>query len=148
MSRIKRAALICMILLLFAACLLPVYRKEKLTSNIEYLVTSYKAGKAPYIAIASIQYISWDKVYLFGGYSSCDDIAAVIGIPDSWFGCEYSGIESTEGATLFVFIKNGSIVTEAFYYGTDPIYNPEGYSHEQAYFILDEKGRIAFPENK
>ena len=148
MSKKKLTSLIFVILLLVVACILPISRKEKLRSNIEYLITSYKAGKAQYIEIASIQYFSWDKVYRFGGYSSCDDIAAVIGVSDSWFGCEYSGIETTEGATLFVFMKNELVVTEAFYYGTDPLYNSDGYLPEQAYFILDEKGRIAFPGNK
>lgn len=124
------------------ACRYSVNKRVELTRHIEGAIDSYLEGETKNIDIASIRYFQWDRVYIFGPYSRCKHIIAALDAPYFWFRCQISGIEITESRSLFVFKKNNLIVGDAILYSLTEEFNKSGYSHESAYFVINERGRL------
>lgn len=128
-----------------SACCSYFYRRAKLENRIEGLVERYENNEVQLIELSSINDVTWDEVYFFGGYSFCDDIAKAVDVPSYEILCALTGIQHSEHSTLFVFKHRGWIAGDAIYYGRtyrhkcDPnIYLP--HSRETANLVFDKNG--------
>ena len=121
------------------------YSRIILDSRIDTLLAEYKSGRVQYVDVASINGIKWDRVYLFGGYSYCDNVASVVNVPSYKTRCDLTPIAHSEDATLFVFKYKNRVVRDVKYFGRsyrhkcDPnTYLP--YSPKDAKFVFDKNG--------
>ena len=120
-----------------------VAERSILNSYIDSAINDYKEEREPFIDFATINYFSWDKIYIFGSYSDCRDIIKALDDPYFWFECKASGIEDYEGILLFVFKRKSFIAKSTTYSGASINRNSQvGYSHNNASFIFNEEGRM------
>jgi hypothetical protein len=116
--------------------------EEQLRTNLEALIESYKAGTVDVIDISAITPFAWEKLYLFGPYTSEEIISEVTDIKR--LGNLPTWIESDDGIVLFVFVNEGKIVRYMNVYRNTDFASADrrsGYSPSEAVFILDERGR-------
>lgn len=126
------------------ACRYSINKRVELTRHIEGAIDSYVEGETKNIDIASINFFQWDRVYIFAPYSRCGKIIDILNAPYFWFRCPFSGIVNAQSRSLYVFKRNGFVVGDAILYGPIEENNPSGYSHESAYFIFNERGRLVW----
>jgi len=117
--------------------------------NVELLekIGQYENGSIKEIDFSTIARFPWDTLYIFGPYSSCNQIVKTLENTAFWIECKLIGIESLEYKSLFVFTKNKKVVQyslhEVSVTNSDftSTLNKNGYSFKEAVFILDE-GRM------
>ena len=133
-------------LIVGVAILVAINIKEKKSRSIlqtrtQNAISDYRSGNEPDIDFSIITQFSWERMYIFGPYSVCKHINEIIGV--NWLGCKSTGIEYNENGSLFVFVENQRVVQYMLYEGifTDAV-NTQGFSFQEAHFIIDDKGII------
>jgi hypothetical protein len=114
-------------------------------------ISRYKHGEIPVVDLSKVTTFSWDRVYIFGPYTERSKIAAVAG--KSWQDSCFTTIEFSDGMALLLFIRDKQVV--------DCIEFPEnegdftslasyesGFSFQEARFIMDERGKMAWLGDK
>jgi hypothetical protein len=117
-------------------------QQKQLESDLDLLIESYKVGKVDVIDISTITPFAWEKLYLFGPYSSKKEIAKITGIKR--LGNLRSMIETNDGIVLFVFVDQNKIVQYMDYHRNPDFaesVRDSGYGPSEAIFVLDETGR-------
>lgn len=115
---------------------------DELEIDLDSLIESYKAGEVDVIDISTITPFAWEKLYLFGPYSSKEQIVEVTGIRR--LGSLETMIEYSDGIVLFVFVDQNKIVKYMDYHRSpDFTYSirESGYTPSEAIFVLDDKDR-------
>jgi len=118
-----------------------INQREQLAVDLDGLIELYKNGKVDAIDMASITPFDWDKLYLFGPYSTAEKIFSTLGFS----GDIKSYITTDDRIILFVFVKNNKVVQYMDYpRNTDfnAVVNDSGYTPSEAVFILDNEGRV------
>ena len=91
------------------------------------------------IDFAQITDFDWDRVYCFDCYTGQREIEKRLGFP--WPGLGGSAIESSDGVTLIVFVKNGRVVRSFDQSRREgdfgKIDNPHGLTRAEARFVLN-----------
>lgn len=114
-------------------------------ARLDALVDLYRNGRISVIAISSATDFSWDRLYIFAAYTPTSSIDSLVG--SSWQTNCSTRIEDVDGVTLLLFTKNGRVVHCLDYPGSNDFQVPwppkaGGYSPDQAFFVLDDKGRL------
>lgn len=118
-------------------------QKADLGKKIDLAIAEYQRGNSPHIDLRTIDNFRWDQVYAFGPYSRCTDIVNVLVTPFFMFACKFSGIEESDGYTLFVFKNRRSITRYVMYFGPSISSNSKkGHSFNDAQLVVDKKGRL------
>ena len=88
---------------------------------------------------------AWDRVYVFGSYTSREQVEQSLGF--AWPDFEKSAVQIQDGNTLVVFVRDGRVVD---WFDSPPrielgwIANAEGYAREHATFRIERaNGRVA-----
>lgn len=121
--------------------------RNRLHASLSTAIRKYNNGTISFINFSEITEFSWDRLYVFGPYTSCRVIQNTLG-GVFWPECRYTNIEIYENINLLIFTKNGRIVQYLIYEKNigdfaEPI-KKEGYSLQESRFIIDELGRIAW----
>jgi hypothetical protein len=119
-------------------------QREQMVADLSLLLAKYKNNEVDIIDISTITPFTWEKLYLFGPYSTQERIATITGV--GFAGHLDTTISSNDGIVLLVFVNKNSIVQYMEYpRSTDFLYvvRDMGYSPEEAVFVLDEDGWIA-----
>ena len=127
--------------------------RQKLETLISNEISSYKTGETSVIDFSAIKMpFSWDRLYVFGPYTTSSKIDKVLG--KSWNDklC-VTTIIGNDGIALLIFTNNGQVV-QCLDYGRDgnDFDNLEkhetGIPIEQAHFILDERENLIWVNSK
>ena len=117
-------------------------QREQLAIDLDLLVESYKIGKVDVIDISTITPFNWEKLYLFGPYSTTERINKVTGLTSAED--IKTNISDDDGIVLFVFVSKNKVVQYMDYHRIpdfDSSDRESGYNRSEAIFVLDEKGR-------
>ncbi len=120
---------------------------QELNTELFERIDQYENGLIKEIDFSRLVNFSWDTLYIFEPYSSCNQIVKVLKSTSFWLECKFTGIESLEYKSLFVFTKNKKVVQyslhEVSITNSDftSTLNKNEYSFQEAIFILDE-GRM------
>ena len=118
------------------------YQRAQLATQLDMLVESYKKGDVKTISISTITPFEWEKLYLFGPYTTKEHIVEVTGLVDS--ANLNTKIEFDDTIVLFVFVNENKIVQFMdFHRDPDFAYSIQEfpYNPSSAIFILNEKGQ-------
>ena len=104
-------------------------------------IYDYQSGIKSDIDFSTVTQFSWERLYIFGPYSVCKHINEIIGV--NWLDCKSTGIEYNENGSLFVFVENQRVIQYMIYEGifTNAV-KTQGFSFQEAHFIIDDKGKI------
>lgn len=118
--------------------------RQILQTNLARAISQNQAGEIPVVDFSSITTFSWDRLYIFGPYTSSEKIDSILG--SFWIGSRFTSIKSSDRITLLVFTKNGRVVQYLeFPRGQgdfSPADNGKGYAIEESRFLVDESGRM------
>ena len=131
------------LMILMAAIILPwIYgrvqnalQEQKLKEDLSVAIDRHLKGETPYVDIAALTTFEWDRLYIFGPYTS--DKALRNTLPSNWDG-RYS-VEVEEGYTLLVFVQNNQVVLAIEYPNRTSFaycYRRQGYGNNEAHFII------------
>jgi|SRR5688572_13227857 len=115
-----------------------------LDNNLSKMISFHKSDEMAFIDLSIIATFSWDKLYIFGPYTSSEMINESLGI--KWLGIYSTSIEYNDGIALLVFTNKGKVV-QYLEYPRGPecdfsaASNPEGYNRDDSRFFVDEKER-------
>ncbi len=80
---------------------------DPLAAKLTNMISRYKKGELDAIDLSVVTTFSWDRLYMFGDYTSASEIDAVVG--RSWRKNCYTQIGLSDGYTLLVFIENNTV---------------------------------------
>lgn len=114
-------------------------------------VSLYKRGEVSIVDLSTIVAFPWDRVYIFGPFTELSKIDAAIGKP--WRDVCFTTIDSYEGYALLIFTNNHQAVDCIEYPRGDADFaslevHENGFSPEEARFILDERANMIWVGNK
>jgi hypothetical protein len=104
--------------------------QSRLESAVASGATSFDFAADPAFA--------WDRMYVFGCYSSRASVEGALGF--SWPDFNKTTIESSDSVVLVVFVKNGKVISwyeQPRKIGLSHLANDKGYSRSEALFIVD-----------
>ena len=107
-------------------------------SSARASLESAVASGATSFDFATDSAFAWDRVYVFGSYTSRQDVEKSLGF--SWPDFEKSEVWVQDGNTLVVFVREGRVVD---WFDSPPginlgwIANAEGYGRDQAAFRIE-----------
>jgi hypothetical protein len=135
-------------LLLLPACGLQPAQppsSDPLTGRLDNLISLYKNGRISMIDISSVTDFAWDRLHIFEPYTPASYLDAAAG-PFWRMNCA-TQIEDHDGITLLLFARGGSVVRCLDYAGKNAFAVPwpppsQGYSPQQALFVLDDQARL------
>jgi hypothetical protein len=114
------------------------------TSSVRPSLESAAASGATSIHFAADAAFAWDRVYVFGSYTSRQDVEKSLGFP--WPDYEKSAVQVQDGNALVVFVRGGRVVD---WFDSPPgielcwIADAKGYAREQATFRIERvDGRV------
>ncbi len=87
--------------------------------------------------------VPWDRMYVFGPYTSRDRVEQVLGF--AWRGYQQTSIEGFDGVCLVVFVRDGSVVhwyEQPRHIELGLLANDTGYTPAEARFRIEREGRI------
>jgi hypothetical protein len=104
------------------------------------LLHAVKAGPGTIVDFAQVAPFAWDRLYIFGPYTSPESMEASLGF--NWFGSRLTSLEESKGECVVVFVRGANVV-EWFHYSRGngdlvPISNLQGYAREEAVFEVQE----------
>ena len=141
-------ALSAMLVVSFVNYLTKENQREQLAAQLDSLVESYKKGDVEAISISAITSFEWEKLYLFGPYTTKEHIIEVTGLVDS--ANLKTKIEFDDTIVLFVFVNENKIV-QFMDFHRDPDFGysivDSPYNPDDAFFVLNENGQ-ALPTSK
>lgn len=89
------------------------------------------------VSLAEATGFPWDRVHIFGPYTSYEEVLRPIG--GDWDDVRRTGIEHRDDATLLVFVRAGEVAAFAMYPRRDgdlaEAHAPTGLTPEQALFV-------------
>lgn len=118
--------------------------RQLLRSNLADVISQNQAGEIPVVDFSTITTFAWDRLYVFGPYTSPEKIDASLG--SFWLGSRFTSIKSSDRVTLLIFTKNGNVIQYLEFprgqgdFSTAD--NRMGYTIEESRFIVDETGRM------
>lgn len=124
---------------------------DPLETELSNLVARNKDGSLDVIDISAATTFSWDRLYMFGPYTSPDDIDAIVG--RSWRKSCYTQIYVSDGFIFLVFTDNKTVVHCLDYPKTNgnfllpPEANNEGFSLNESRFRVNETGDLIWIGN-
>ena len=121
------------------------------------LASRYQKGEISVIDISTITTFAWDRLYLFGNYTSIETLDDVVG--ESWHKtCPYQGslLGSSDSFTLLVFTSNDMVIyclshqhdIYPFYFPPKGYYSELGYSPQEALFVVNKDRYMILKDNK
>jgi sensor histidine kinase YesM len=118
--------------------------RSLLVNNLENAISQYQAGEISVIDFSSLTDFTWDRLFIFGPYTSSKTINNNLGT--YWPCSHFTRIFYIDSMSLFVFTNNGHVVQHLDFPRTMKEYLPiegnSGYSVEETIFIVDERGRL------
>jgi hypothetical protein len=100
------------------------------------LAEQIRRGAGARVDFAEVAPFAWDRVFIFGPYTSPSAIEACLGFP--WQGASGSGINSNKSCSLVVFVRDGAVVCWFDHPRRDgdlvELADPKGYSRQEATF--------------
>jgi len=81
---------------------------DPLETELSNTVSRYKNNDITIIDLSAITTFSWDRLYMFGDYTSNSDIDSIVG--RSWRELCYTQVGASDGYTLLIFTKNQAVV--------------------------------------
>jgi hypothetical protein len=121
--------------------------RSMLLTRTQNAISDYRRGAKPNIDFSATAHFSWERMYIFGPYSACSRINDTIGF--NWLGCKNTGIEYYENGSLFIFVEKKRVVQYMVFDGIFTETNSaEGFSFQEAHFIVDEEGIIRWAYEK
>lgn len=118
-------------------------QRQELSAALSQQFAAQQNGELEAIELAQITPFTWEKLYLFGPYSTSPQIQAVAGSSAASIQTE---IAENDGIVLFVFVAGGEVVAYLDFPRQPDLAalaNTSGYSPAQAVFVLDAKGSPA-----
>ena len=141
--KMHKAALICMSIAAGVICWVALRGSAVSTKLSEQM----RRGPVTTIDFATIARFPWDRMYVFGPYTSAAQINASLGF--QWQGVRWTSIDSSKGHNLVVFVK-GNEVVHWFEHPRnrgelEDLADPNGYAREEAQFQVyrTADGRLA-----
>lgn len=108
------------------------------TSSTRPSLESAVASGATSFDFATDTKFAWDRVYVFGSYTSRQEVEQSLGF--AWPDFERSAVEVQDGNTLVVFVRDGRVVD---WFDSPPavelgwIANADGYARKDATFRIE-----------
>jgi hypothetical protein len=118
---------------------------DPLRAELSNMGWGYRNGEIEVIEISAATTFSWQRLYIFGPYTSSSDIDAAVG--RSWRKKCYTNIHASDGVNLLVFTDDKTIVHCLDYsrsdgdFGFEPAYL-EGLSPQEARFVMKNTSLI------
>ena len=135
-------ALSAMLVVSFSNYLMKEIQREQLIAQLDSLVESYKKGDVEAISISAITPFEWEKLYLFGPYTTKEHIIEVTGLMDS--ANVETKIEFDDDIVLFMFVNENKIVQYMDFH-RDPDFDysiqESPYNPNDAIFLLNAEGQ-------
>ena len=107
----------------------------------------FQRGPGASVDLAQDGPAEWERVYIFGPYTPAEDIHRILGF--RWSDVKWTGIESDDGVTLIVFVREGEVVgwfehprSRGDFYLLE---NTASFSRDDARFVVDPGGRGLAP---
>lgn len=156
MARIWKTCFFALLTLDIVGALLIInyFQNESERSLLHYdlstAISEYKEGREPYVDFSAITRFPWDRMYIFGPYTSCKYINQTL--RTFWIGCGFTNIESIGNESLFVFTKDGWVV-QYVKYETDlsspsSAFRERGVTPKESHFVIDKYGMLMWIGNK
>lgn len=132
------------VVFLFFLYIIDHQKKEKLIADIKTTISMVQANKIPNIDFSTFTPNNWDRLFIFGPYTSYVEIDNALG--RFWLYSRFTTIESNDRVNLLVFTKGNRVVEYIeFFRGNGDFstaQNEIGYPRLEAKFIMDAQGRI------
>ena len=119
-----------------------------LEENFLGSIKQYENGDIEEINFSTLSPFTWNKLYIFGPYTSCRTVSKYLKKPLFWFNCQFLGANPSEHKSLLVFVNHGYIrqylvidmdISDSMY----PL-RKGGYSFDEARFKLNEIGQLVW----
>lgn len=124
--------------------------RQLLRSDLADIISQNQTGEIPVVDFSTITTFVWDRLFVFGPYTSPEQIDSSLG--SFWLGSRFTSIKSSDRVTLLVFTKNGHVVQYLEFprgWGDFSMVDNElGYTIEESRFIVDETGRMIWIDAK
>jgi hypothetical protein len=119
-----------------------------LENNLARMGILYQEGKIDAIDFSLVATFSWDRLYIFNPYTSCERINEALGT--YWLSCKLSAIEYSDSIILLVFTNRGKVVQYLDFYGIrgcslSKSANEKGYLQNEAVFAATEGDGYCYP---
>lgn len=115
-----------------------------LEADLFQAVSQYEKHETTCVDFAKVATFAWDKLYIFRPYRSPEEIDRILGT--FWLTSRFLIISSSDRVTLFVFMRNGSVVQylEVPRGVADWAYadNEKGYEFQKSCFVKNERGQM------
>ena len=112
--------------------------KNPLANNFETAVSQYQARHLSVIDFSTLTDFTWDKVYIFGPYSSSKYINNKLG--RYWICSDFADTQYSGHISLIVFVENGHVVNYLHFPGltkdSTTTFKDSEYSVDEAKFII------------
>lgn len=111
----------------------------------------YENEKIPSVDLSAITSFSWDRLYIFGPYTSYYHLNSKVGV--SWMFVCSTDIDVLDETALLVFKRNSTVVhcleypTERYDFTSLATVYSDGIPIREALFILNEKGFVDLASN-
>ena len=125
---------------------LDVDKKERNAINRSILleISNYDKGITKCINFNKINYVQWDRLYIFNPYSTSEEIESKIGT--FWLDGRMTKISSNDNIALLLFMEGNSVRQYVeFYRGNGDFTSFENglsYKKNQAFFVQDKVGHF------
>ena len=108
------------------------------------LAEAIAAGPGTTIDLGEIVTSEWDSFFVFPPYTKPEEVHEALGF--TWRGAGASGIASSDGINLLVFVTGGRVVAHTSYpRGEGDFYRAaraQGYTPETAQFVVQQEGQL------
>lgn len=125
---------------------------DPLKAELSDLISRHKNGGLDVIDISIATTFSWDRLYMFGDYTTAPEIDSVVG--RSWRKECYTNIDVSDSYTLLVFTENSVVVhcldypkNEGDFLIPEEAYQ-EGLSPQESLFTINEHEDLVWEGNK
>jgi hypothetical protein len=129
----------------------PAPTPDQLVADLAETINLYKKREVSEIDISLLTTFAWDRLYVFGAYTDLAKLDSMFG--NSWRGKCHVTIDYSDSVALLVFAQNNKVVNCIEY----PTYENDfsglkkyesGFLHEEARFVLNERGNVIWIGDK
>ena len=126
------------------------FERQSLQADLSEAISRYENGEINFVDFTTLATFSWDRLYVVGPYTSPKKIDSILGT--FWLGSRFTPIQSSDSIALLIFTKRGHVVQYLEYpRGLGDFASADnrlGYAMEESRFIVDERGRMVWVNDR
>lgn len=124
--------------------------RQLLRYDLAKAISRNQTGEISDVDLSVIMTFTWDKLFIFGPYTSPKKIDTILG--RFWLGSRFTDIEGSDQIALLMFTKNGRVIQYLKFPRNQGDFsmsaNETGYTFEESRFTVDGRGGMIWVGNK